>query len=201
MRAVDELLEQLHSDTERALDNLTIEELEEQFGCEIKSPTCKNGTIEWLWECFGCKCTFRCCDECRLFIIQEADSSSPISTVCCGLTGARWQNVSRGSFRTHARLVRAVRTVTCRYAKLYQVPALERCTVALTWYVLTPHRRDAVNLTDTLKAMQDGLVDAGVVSDDTPDLMNAPMPAVIRVDPMKHRAAWMELVITRWDGA
>lgn len=134
------------------------------------------------------------------------------ATIVDGLQLNRWvldfayaknpipKNGSRGNHRAHARLVRAVRTVTKRYAGLYQVPALERCTVALTWYVLTSHRRDTVNLADTLKAMQDGLVDAGVVSDDTPDVMNTIMPAIVRVDPLKHRAGWMELVITRWDG-
>lgn len=110
-------------------------------------------------------------------------------------------NGSRHNHRAHASKVRGVRLVTKREAQFAGIPHLERCSVALTWYVTTAGRRDVVNLSLTLKAMQDGLVDAGVVPDDTPDRMRTVMPAITRVDPMRHREAWMELVVTRWDGA
>lgn len=109
-------------------------------------------------------------------------------------------NGSRHGHRAHARLVRNVKFITAREARFAGIPALEHCEVALTWYVLTAARRDPVNLSATLKAMQDGLVHADVVRDDTPDLMNTVMPAIIRVDKMRHREAWMELVVRRWKG-
>lgn len=52
-------------------------------------------------------------------------------------------------------------------------------TVDLTWHVPDRRRRDADNLVPTLKALCDGLVDAGVAADDTPDLMDKRMPQII----------------------
>ena len=61
-------------------------------------------------------------------------------------------------------------------------PPAERVDVTLTWVVKTKHRRDADNVVPTLKALCDGLVDAGVVPDDVPEFMVKHMP-VIRYDP------------------
>lgn len=109
-------------------------------------------------------------------------------------------NGQHGNPRAHARRVRYVRTISRRFADIAGIPPLGRCRVHLTWYVLDARRRDPVNLSYTLKALQDGLVDAGVVPDDTPDLMDTIMPAIVRVSPLRHRDAWMELTIDRWDG-
>jgi hypothetical protein len=51
-------------------------------------------------------------------------------------------------------------------------PALAAVDVTLTWYVTTNHRRDEDNLYGLLKPLADGLVDAGVVPDDTADYMS-----------------------------
>lgn len=51
------------------------------------------------------------------------------------------------------------------------LPEMERCSVELVWYVNTKHRRDVDNPVLTLKALCDGLVDAEVVPDDTPEYM------------------------------
>lgn len=72
-----------------------------------------------------------------------------------------------------------------------RIPYLGRCEVALTWVVTDRRRRDADNIVPTLKAMCDGLVDAGVVSDDTPDLMVKRMPE-IRMGTRAH----MVLIVT-----
>ena len=109
-------------------------------------------------------------------------------------------NGAHGNHHAHAKKVRAVRTVAARTARLAGISELGRCRAQLTWYVLTNHRRDPVNLTLTLKAMVDGLVDAGVTTDDTPDLVDTPMPVIVRVDPMRNGTAWMELEVTRWAG-
>ncbi len=58
----------------------------------------------------------------------------------------------------------------------------ERVEVSLSWIVRTKHRRDADNIVPTLKALCDGLVDAGIVPDDTPEYMVKRMP-VIEYDP------------------
>jgi crossover junction endodeoxyribonuclease RusA len=70
--------------------------------------------------------------------------------------------------------------------------------VTLTWIVNTRHRRDADNIVPTLKALCDGLVDAGVVPDDTPEWMVKHMP-VIRYD--KSVPPHMELRVTRMSEA
>jgi crossover junction endodeoxyribonuclease RusA len=54
--------------------------------------------------------------------------------------------------------------------------------VTLTYYPRDRRRRDADNLVPTLKACADGLVDAGVTRDDTPDLMRKHMPVIAAPD-------------------
>lgn len=56
-----------------------------------------------------------------------------------------------------------------------------RVEVELIWVVADARRRDADNIVPTLKALCDGMVDAGVVPDDTPQFMVKHMP-VIRVE-------------------
>lgn len=51
-------------------------------------------------------------------------------------------------------------------------------TVGLVWVVGDRRRRDADNVVPTLKACADGLVDAGVVPDDTPEFMSKTMPVI-----------------------
>jgi hypothetical protein len=89
---------------------------------------------------------------------------------------------------------RADRTAGVRTSARYlarRIPFLGRCEVALVWVVTDRRRRDADNIVPTLKAMCDGLVDAGVVSDDTPDLMVKRMPE-IRMGTRAH----MVLIVT-----
>lgn len=77
-----------------------------------------------------------------------------------------------------AKLTRAVRDGAAVLARDSQVPALGRCAVRLVWTVTDRRRRDADNIVPTLKACADGLVDAGVVTDDTPELMTKHMPEI-----------------------
>lgn len=53
-----------------------------------------------------------------------------------------------------------------------------RVRVTLTWIVADKRRRDEDNLVATLKACCDGIVDAGVVPDDTPEFMVKMMPVI-----------------------
>ena len=52
-------------------------------------------------------------------------------------------------------------------------------TVQLDWHVPDKRRRDVDNAVPTLKAICDGLVDAGLVPDDTPADMTKLMPRII----------------------
>ena len=80
-------------------------------------------------------------------------------------------------WRQRAALTKEVRERTAFKAE--GIPAMKACTVSLTWVVNDKRRRDADNLVPTLKAMCDGLVDAGVVPDDTPQLMHKVMPVIV----------------------
>lgn len=93
------------------------------------------------------------------------------------------------------RIARVLRNGAAARARVARIPALERCSVQLIWVVArADRRRDADNIVPTLKAMADGLVDAGVVRDDTPDLMVKP-ECIIEL--RRGEPAHLELVVTR----
>lgn len=64
------------------------------------------------------------------------------------------------------------------HAKARHLPEMERCIVELEWVVNTRTKRDSENPTPTLKALCDGLVDAEVVPDDTPEFMVKLLPRI-----------------------
>jgi crossover junction endodeoxyribonuclease RusA len=68
-----------------------------------------------------------------------------------------------------------------------------RIEVTLVWVVNTKARRDEDNLVPTLKALCDGIVDAGVVPDDTPLYMVKNMPRILYE---KGATPHMELEVT-----
>lgn len=75
----------------------------------------------------------------------------------------------RGHWRTHADAIRTWRTSVMWLAGAEQIPACDRIAVTLHVWPPDRRRRDRHNLHATLKPCLDGLVDAGVVADDTPD--------------------------------
>lgn len=82
-------------------------------------------------------------------------------------------------WRERARLTRQTRTDAIFLARAARIPDLGRIHVSLIWYVADRRRRDGgENVAPTLKPMIDGLVDAGVVIDDTPDLVIRDMPVI-----------------------
>lgn len=79
-------------------------------------------------------------------------------------------------WRKKADITRKVRAAAEKAAR--DIPFLDKIRVGMTWVVRTQHRRDADNTVMTLKALCDGLVDADIVPDDTPDLMVKTMPEI-----------------------
>ena len=77
-----------------------------------------------------------------------------------------------------------------------RIPPLVKCEVTLTWFVITKARRDDENPVPSLKAWCDGLVDAGVVEDDTAAYMVKKMPIIQWID-KKTDVAHMELRIEK----
>jgi len=110
-------------------------------------------------------------------------------------------NGPRGRHYLKNQWVKRVRNETIAYIRQAGIPPLGRARAGLIWFVLTSNRRDVDNLAPLEKVMFDAMVRAGLVPDDTPDLLEKLRPQIVTVDRMTHREAWMELRITRWDGA
>lgn len=81
-----------------------------------------------------------------------------------------------------AKLTRTVREITKMTARRDNLHPKTHITVQLTWIVSDKRRRDSDNIYPTFKAMCDGLVDAGIVPDDTPQYMDKRAP-LIRHEP------------------
>ena len=84
------------------------------------------------------------------------------------------------NYRLHrmaeAKIVKELRSTMHALAR--NVPEMERCEVWLTWYVKSSRRRDEENIVPVLKALCDGLIDAEIVTDDTPAYMHKHMPRI-----------------------
>lgn len=63
-------------------------------------------------------------------------------------------------------------------AKCAQIPPLTYFTAELHYAPRDKRRRDPENLIATLKPLVDGLVDAGVAPDDTPDYYTTTVPVI-----------------------
>lgn len=77
----------------------------------------------------------------------------------------------RMHWRKKAGIVKAIRAHVAEQAR-EQVPAVSAVNVELHYVPRDARRRDKDNLVATLKPCLDGLVDAGVVPDDTPEYLD-----------------------------
>lgn len=71
-----------------------------------------------------------------------------------------------------------------------------KCRVTVKMYHKRKRRRDVDNMVAMLKSTYDGIVDAGVVGDDTPELMVREWPEMLH----DKNAPRMEITITREEG-
>jgi len=86
-----------------------------------------------------------------------------------------------------AKLVAQVRRDAGWVVKATRIPPCVRVTVGLVYVPSIRRKRDGgENYADTLKAIIDGVVDAGVVPDDTPEYVIRLMPVVAPVDRNDH---------------
>lgn len=93
-----------------------------------------------------------------------------------------------------ARRTRVIRAVVYMRAKAAKIPVASTLIVQLHYTPGDNRRRDAPNLVATSKPAVDGLVDAGIVPDDTADYVNELMP-VIHPGPAKRRL-WLAVAVT-----
>ena len=90
---------------------------------------------------------------------------------------------ARPHWSAKQREVRAIRSTAETIARLYRVPRLGRVAIELHYCPRDRRRRDPLNLVATLKPVEDGLVDAGVIPDDTPEFSEPTMPVLDPPDP------------------
>jgi crossover junction endodeoxyribonuclease RusA len=77
-----------------------------------------------------------------------------------------------------ARRVAQVRAVAKVLTRAAHVPPLERVAIELHYVPRDSRRRDRLNLVATLKPVEDGIVDAGVIPDDTDQWSEPTMPII-----------------------
>jgi len=99
-------------------------------------------------------------------------------------------------WRRKAAVTKAVRETTAWRVKALTLPLAAKLTVRLRFDTGDNRkRRDPANLCATSKPAIDGLVDAGLVPDDTPEWVDELMP-VIR-NGTTERGMWLEVTIHR----
>jgi crossover junction endodeoxyribonuclease RusA len=87
-------------------------------------------------------------------------------------------NGARGNHYAHARQVKQVRRQAAFLAQQAKIPPLARCTIELHYAPRDRRDRDPHNLVATLKPIEDGIVDAGVVPKDTPEFVPPTTPVI-----------------------
>lgn len=87
-----------------------------------------------------------------------------------------------------ARITREVRQTACLLAR--KAPRTDRLVVTLHYRPRVTRRRDTVNLGPFIKALVDGLIDAGLAPDDDHGHVSTPEPII---HPPGVPAMWLEL--------
>lgn len=102
----------------------------------------------------------------------------------------------RMHYMATARITRRIRSTTAWLAKEAKVPTgCEFVTVCLHYRPRDKRRRDEDNLIATGKACFDGLVDHGLVPDDTPQFMTKLMPLIHPAEKGLPGSLWLTITI------
>ncbi|MGR4009178.1 hypothetical protein [Leucobacter sp. 1207-22] len=96
-------------------------------------------------------------------------------------------------FQQAGKLAREIRAAAAEWAST--LPRMSRCIVEMEWLVNTKTRRDDENPVASMKPFCDGLVDGGLVEDDTALFMVKLMPR-ITYRPKKEGAACVVFRVT-----
>jgi crossover junction endodeoxyribonuclease RusA len=99
----------------------------------------------------------------------------------------------RQHWATKARAVKEVRETVAFLARFERIPAQKRVHIALHYVPRDSRNRDSDNLVATLKPCIDGIVDAKVVPNDTPEYVTWTPPII---EPANSNDAHLYLVIT-----
>lgn len=94
-----------------------------------------------------------------------------------------------------AKKVKQLRGDVAALAKFHKIPPCRKIRVTVIYTPRAGRRRDSLNLVPTLKACEDGLVDAKVVPDDTPQFVESCMPLIDA--PEKGKTGAIDLLVER----
>jgi crossover junction endodeoxyribonuclease RusA len=103
----------------------------------------------------------------------------------------------RGHWAPKARKVREVREAGCWLARQAKLGRSRKVRFELHYQPAVKRRADGPNLMATQKPLVDGLVDAGVIPDDTAEFLVEAMPTIH--EPVKGEPGRMWLVVTVLD--
>lgn len=90
-------------------------------------------------------------------------------------------NGPKANWRGRHRMTAVVKDHTFKLARAARIPEMTRIEAQLTQWFTINRRRDVDNLAALEKPMFDAIVSAGIVRDDTPDLMVKPRPVIRHV--------------------
>ncbi|MEJ6549861.1 hypothetical protein PQI66_09925 [Corynebacterium sp. USCH3] len=96
-------------------------------------------------------------------------------------------------WRKKAAITRELRREAWVRARGMRLGLYPHITVTLHWQAPDRRRRDSINPTPTHKALVDGLVDAGVIPDDTPQYVTEHMPVIHQFEPGTPASCWLEI--------
>ena len=100
----------------------------------------------------------------------------------------------RKHYMVKARLTRQMRETTRLLANGLPIE-LEHIEVCLHYRPRDNRRRDTDNLMPVLKACADGIVDARLVADDTPEFMTKHMPVIHPAEKGQPGSMWLTITI------
>lgn len=92
-----------------------------------------------------------------------------------------------------SRIVKALRHEAFTRAKFMRLPKSRRITVQLHYQPAQNRRRDEMNIVATSKPLIDGIVDAGIVPDDTPEYVHEFTPRIHDPQAGVKAACWLEI--------
>ena len=95
-----------------------------------------------------------------------------------------------------AKITKAIRHEAFIRAKAARLPRVKHAQIRLFYQPADNRRRDPSNLMPTQKALVDGLVDAGLVPDDTPEFITEHMPKILPTAGRGNAAMWLEIDLT-----
>lgn len=126
----------------------------------------------------------------RSVAFVDGDEMTVTNSSCVTVVRLPWKTPplslnARLHWAEKARITQQVRTMTAWLCKSHRAANVVRVT--LTYTPADSRRRDADNLVALLKPICDGIVDAGVVTDDDPAHMIKDMPIIATADPIDPR--------------